>query len=68
MQDDASICEAGQRRTPGPKGESAMAARKARAVAKAAAIDREKEVQRMWRMTIVSAIALVAVAIAVIAL
>lgn len=68
MQDDASLYEAGQRRTPGPKGESAMAARKARAVAKAAAINRQQEIQRIWRMTVVSAVALFAVALAIIAL
>lgn len=38
-----------------------MAARRARAVAKAAAVNREQEIRRIWRATVLSAFALAAV-------
>jgi hypothetical protein len=65
MQDDASFEGAGpvqtEHRMAGPKGESDMAARKAKAVAKALAVSREEELQRIWTFTIASAVTLAAV-------
>ncbi len=45
-----------------------MAARKAKAVAKAEAINREQELQRVWKITVASALALVAVTVVLIAI
>ncbi len=46
-----------------PEGENDMAARKAKAVAKAQAMNREQEIQRIWKTTVVSALALAAVTV-----
>lgn len=45
-----------------------MAARKAKAVAKAQAINREQELQRIWKITVASALTLVAVAFVMLAI
>lgn len=45
-----------------------MAARKAKAVAKAEAINREQELQRIWKITVASALTLVAVTVVLLAI
>lgn len=45
-----------------------MAARKAKAVAKAEAINREQELQRIWKFTVASALTLVAVTVVLLAI
>ena len=45
-----------------------MAARKAKAVAKAEAINREQELQRIWKFTVSSALTLVAVTVVLLAI
>ncbi|HWU61444.1 MAG TPA: hypothetical protein VN112_05405 [Ensifer sp.] len=45
-----------------------MAARKAKAVAKAHAINRELELQRVWKFTVASALTLVAVTVVLLAI
>jgi hypothetical protein len=51
-----------------PEGENDMAARKAKAVAKAQAMNREQEIQRIWKFTVASALTLVAVTVVLLAL
>lgn len=51
-----------------PEGENDMAARKAKAVAKAEAINREQELQRIWKFTVASALTLVAVTVVLLAI
>ncbi|MCD2172746.1 hypothetical protein [Rhizobium sp. C4] len=45
-----------------------MAAQKAKAVAKAQAINREQELQRIWKFTVASALTLVAVTVVLLAI
>lgn len=54
--------------TRAPEGENDMAARKAKAVAKAHAINREQELQRIWKFTVASALTLVAVTVVLLAI
>lgn len=45
-----------------------MAARKAKAVAKAQAFNREQEIQRIWKITVASALTLVAITVVLLAI